>query len=120
MNSFGSVLIAHWFLAPATLMWCRLLRDNPAERVARAWSRAMLHPMLITPVPDRVSQTEVVEQVSPQRVVPAPAAAGEHPAVIIELARHRSEAHASVGEEVGYDRCQILRMPVGTARDRRP
>jgi hypothetical protein len=101
-------------------MWCRLLRDNPAERVAKAWSRAVLQQsMLITLVPDRVSQTEVMEQVSHQQIVPAPAGTGEHP-VIIELARHRSEARAAVGEAVGEDRCQIVRMPVGIARDRRP
>jgi hypothetical protein len=78
------------------------------------------HPMLITPVPDRVLQAEVMEQVPDQQIVPATAAAGEHPAIIIELARHRPEARGSVGEEVGYDGCQILRMPVGISRDRRP
>ena len=125
MRYFGSVLIAHWFLAPATRMWCRLLLDNPAERVVKAWSHTMLqhamlqHAMLSTSVADRVSQTEAVEQVHHRRPVPASAAAGELPA-IVELAHHRSKARASVGDEVGYDRCEILRMPVGVAPDRRP
>ena len=120
MRSFGSVLIAHWFLAPATRMWCRLLLDNPAERVVKAWSHTMLHHALLsTSVADRVSQTEAIEQVHHRRLVPASATAGEHTA-IVELARHRSKARASVGDEVGYDRCEILRMPVGVAPDGRP
>ena len=130
MRSFGSVLIAHWFLAPATRMWCRLLLDTPAERVVKAWSHAMLqhamlqhamlqHAMLSTSVADRVSQTEAIEQVHHRRLAPASAAAGDH-STIVELARYRSKARASVGDEVGYDRCEILRMPVGVAPDRRP
>lgn len=129
MRSFGSVLIAHWFLAPATLVWCRLLLDNPAERVVKAWSHAMLQhaivqhatlqqAMLSMSVADRVSQTEAIEQVHHRRLVPASAAADEHTA-IVDLARHRSKGYASVGDEVSYDRCKILRMPVGVARDRR-
>ena len=46
MPSPGSVLIARWFLAPATLMWCRLLLDNPGERAMRAWFRAVLQPFV--------------------------------------------------------------------------
>jgi hypothetical protein len=100
-------------------MWCRLLRDNPAERVARAWSHAMLqHPMLTMAVPHRVSRSDATEQVHHRDLIPARGAAAE-PATIIEFARHRSEARASVGEQVGSERCQVLRMPVGIARERR-
>jgi hypothetical protein len=119
MHSFESVLIAHWFLAPATtLMWCRLLLDNPAERVVKAWSQAMLqHVMLSTSIAGRVSQTEAIAQVHHCPLVPASAAAGEY-TTIIEFSRHRSKARASVADEVGHDRCKILRMPVRVGRDR--
>src|SRR5688500_8738746 len=42
MPSPGSIVFAHWFLVPATLVWSRLLMDNPGERVLRAWSHAFL------------------------------------------------------------------------------
>ena len=57
MASPGSIIIAHWFLAPATLFWCRLLMDNPGEQVLRAWSRALLNGGERIAASDSVGQT---------------------------------------------------------------
>jgi hypothetical protein len=47
MPSPGSIIVAHCFLAPATLVWCKLVRDNPAEGFLRAWCRAFLLPTML-------------------------------------------------------------------------
>jgi hypothetical protein len=122
MRSFGSVLIAQWFLAPTTLMWCRLLLNNPAERMIQAWSHAMLQQATFGTfgrVEVRRSQTEATEQGHHRGDMLARVAACEDTA-IVELASYRPKARASVGDEVSYDGCKILLMPVGLVRDRRP
>jgi hypothetical protein len=101
MPSPGSLLIARWFLAPATLMWCRLLLDNPAERVIRAWSGALLRQATVGmsgSVAYGVPQLEPVEQVRHRRDMPAPAVAGEH-AAGVQLAGDGPEAGCSARSE---------------------
>ena len=146
MPSPYSLFIAYWYLAPAAQVWCALLLDNPSEQMARSWSRACLQAarnlgtnkhigddaknveqrrdqdlsgVASDECPLGSGYSKSTQQVHDGGFVLAAVTPGEH-AAIVELAGHRPEAGVSVSNDVGYDQCKVLRMPIGVARDSRP
>ena len=150
MPSPHSVLIARCLLAPATLMWCRLLLDNPGQRMAKAWSRAFfqqatrcmgmsnyighvgtggrVEPRLAQGLsgsaPDVTDTLGAAIPKSSQQVHDrglVPApAAAREHATGIQLVGNGAEAGMSVGAHVLHDRRNVSCVTVGVTLDRCP